>query len=194
MLRLVLLRHGEAEGNRERRFLGLTDTPLTQAGETQAAEAAQRIPAVEHVYVSPLRRCRQTAGLVWPGVEQTVVEGLRETDFGPFEGKTHAELKDEPLYRQWLADPENPALDGLVERETDCARRAEQALRTVLQDAAAGGCSRVGVVSHGGTLMSLLNRCGRPAWPYYDWRMDNCGGWLVRWEDGSKQLTVEGRI
>ena len=105
MLRLVLLRHGEAEGNRERRFLGLTDAPLTQAGETQAAEAAQRIPAVEHVYVSPLRRCRQTAGLVWPGVEQTVVEGLRETDFGPFEGKTHAELKDEPLYRQWLADP-----------------------------------------------------------------------------------------
>ena len=103
-------------------------------------------------------------------------------------------MKDEPLYRQWLADPENPALDGLVERETDCARRAEQALRTVLQDAAAGGCSRVGVVSHGGTLMSLLNRCGRPARPYYDWRMDNCSGWLVQWEDESKQLTVEGRI
>lgn len=66
MLRLVLLRHGEAEGNRERRFLGLTDAPLTQVGETQAAEAAQKIPAVEHVYVSPLCRCRQTAGLVWP--------------------------------------------------------------------------------------------------------------------------------
>ena len=103
-------------------------------------------------------------------------------------------MKDEPLYRQWLADPENPALAGLVECEADCARRAELALRTVLQDAAAGGCSRVGVVSHGGTLMSLLNRCGRPARPYYDWRMDNCSGWLVQWEDETKQLTVEGRI
>lgn len=191
MLRLVLLRHGEAVGNRERRFLGLTDEPLTRAGELQAARTARWIPPVEHLYVSPMLRCRQTAGLVWPGVEQTVVSGLRETDFGPFEGKNHGELEADGRYQRWLRDPEDPELAALLESPRAAAQRAGRALTEALDDALARRYLQVGVVSHGGTLMSLLAEYGRPVRPYYDWNMENCGGYLVRWDGLTGLLQVE---
>lgn len=47
-------------------------------------------------------RCRQTAALLFPGVEQRQVPQLRECAFGRFEEKTWEELKDDPLYRAWM--------------------------------------------------------------------------------------------
>ena len=53
-------------------------------------------------------RCAQTADLLWPGGAQRVIAQLRETDFGPFEGKNHRELEQDPLYRRWLAGEYTP--------------------------------------------------------------------------------------
>ena len=96
-MELILMRHGTTQGNLERRFIGTLDVPLLPQGEELARRVGATLPAVEHIYRSPLQRCRRTAELLWPGVEMTVVDELRESDFGPFEGKNHEELKDDPL-------------------------------------------------------------------------------------------------
>ena len=114
------------------------------------------MPAVEHIYVSPLIRCRQTAMLLWPKQEQTIIPQLRETDFGPFEGKNHEELKDDPLYNRWMSEPDDPTIVPQVEDPVSCAMRATEGLKLVAAQAKERGFETVGVVSHGGTLMSIL--------------------------------------
>lgn len=172
-MEVILVRHGLTQGNKEKRFVGRLDIPLAPEGEAMARETAPLMPKVEHLYVSPMLRCRQTADLLWPGVPRTYVEDLKETDFGPFEGKKHAELQEDPVYLQWLAG--TLAVGEPVE---ECARRGAQALSLVGRDAAEHGYERVGVVSHGGLLMSVLSRYGRPARAnYYDWTIPNCGGY-----------------
>lgn len=193
-MKLILVRHGVTKENLERRFLGVTDVPLAPEGAAQAVEAARRMPAVDHIYVSPLIRCRQTATLVWPTVGQTVIPELRETDFGPFEGKTHEELQDDPLYDQWLSYPDDPTIVPRVENIVACALRATRALEELTARAKADGCECVGVVSHGGTLMSMLTRHGRPTRDYYNWRMDNCSGYVAELDPEELLLHIRKTI
>ena len=187
-MELILIRHGTTQGNKERRFIGVLDVPLATEGEELARRVAPTLPAVDHVYRSPLVRCARTAELLWPEAEETVIPQLRETDFGPFEGKNHEELKDDPLYQQWISAADFARIP-VGESAEQVVERAGEGLRLLLSDAKEHGYERVGVVSHGGTLMGLLWRFGRPEREYYGWMCPNCGGYraLVR-ED---PLTLE---
>ncbi|MEW1753829.1 bifunctional RNase H/acid phosphatase [Streptomyces angustmyceticus] len=98
---LVLLRHGETPLTPEKRFSGSggTDPALSAAGRRQAEATAAALAArgtIQAVVSSPLRRCRETAGAVAErlGLEVRIEEGLRETDFGAWEGLTFAEVRE----------------------------------------------------------------------------------------------------
>ncbi|WP_431044709.1 bifunctional RNase H/acid phosphatase [Streptomyces sp. P1-3] len=98
---LVLLRHGETALTPEKRFSGSggTDPELSPAGRRQAEQAAAVLAArgtVQAVVSSPLRRCRETAETVAArlGLDVRIDEGLRETDFGAWEGLTFAEVRE----------------------------------------------------------------------------------------------------
>ncbi|MFC9237597.1 bifunctional RNase H/acid phosphatase [Streptomyces decoyicus] len=97
----VLLRHGETPLTPEKRFSGSggTDPALSAAGRRQAEETAAGLAArgtIQAIVSSPLRRCRETAGAVADrlGLEVRIEEGLRETDFGAWEGLTFAEVRE----------------------------------------------------------------------------------------------------
>ncbi|WP_327702568.1 bifunctional RNase H/acid phosphatase [Streptomyces decoyicus] len=97
----VLLRHGETPLTPEKRFSGSggTDPALSAAGRRQAEATAAGLAArgtIQAVVSSPLRRCRETAGAVADrlGLEVRIEEGLRETDFGAWEGLTFAEVRE----------------------------------------------------------------------------------------------------
>ncbi|WP_432015343.1 bifunctional RNase H/acid phosphatase [Streptomyces cucumeris] len=97
----VLLRHGETALTPEKRFSGSggTDPELSPVGRRQAELVASALAArgtVQAIVSSPLRRCRETAGAVAArlGLEVRIDEGLRETDFGAWEGLTFAEAKE----------------------------------------------------------------------------------------------------
>ncbi|MCM2414443.1 MULTISPECIES: bifunctional RNase H/acid phosphatase [unclassified Streptomyces] len=97
----VLLRHGETALTPEKRFSGSggTDPELSATGRRQAECAAEAFAArgtVQEIVSSPLRRCRETAGAVAArlGLEVRIEEGLRETDFGAWEGLTFGEVRE----------------------------------------------------------------------------------------------------
>ncbi len=188
-MELILIRHCATKGNLEHRFIGVTDEPISPSGRTAAIEAAPRLPRVGHVYLSPLLRCRQTADLLWPGIATTVIPDLRETDFGPFEGKNHAELAGDSLYNAWISSPD-PTVIPAVESVSACGVRACRALEALFSDARRRGLTCAGVVSHGGTIMSMLAQYGRPARDYYSWNMPNCAGFSVKAEDHSLLLNM----
>ncbi|MFD9812516.1 bifunctional RNase H/acid phosphatase [Streptomyces sp. NPDC059080] len=98
---LVLLRHGETALTPQKRFSGSGggDPELSPAGLRQAEAAAAALAArgtIEAVVSSPLRRCRQTAAVVAGrlGLDVRVEDGLRETDFGAWEGLTFGEVRE----------------------------------------------------------------------------------------------------
>ena len=109
---LVLLRHGETALTPEKRFSGSggTDPGLSDVGRRQAVAVAESLAArgtVQAVVSSPLRRCQETARTVAArlGLDVRTEDGLRETDFGAWEGLTFGEVREK--YRAdldaWLA-------------------------------------------------------------------------------------------
>lgn len=117
----VLLRHGETPLTPEKRFSGSggTDPELSATGRDQAARAAVHFAAlgtVQEIVSSPLRRCRETAAAVAErlGLDVRIEDGLRESDFGAWEGLTFGEVREryEDDLTAWLADPETAPTGG----------------------------------------------------------------------------------
>ncbi|MFF2536504.1 bifunctional RNase H/acid phosphatase [Streptomyces cyaneofuscatus] len=117
----VLLRHGETLLTPEKRFSGSggTDPELSAVGRDQAARAAAHFAAlgtVQEIVSSPLRRCRETAAAVADrlGLDVRIEDGLRETDFGAWEGLTFGEVRERygDDLTTWLADPEAAPTGG----------------------------------------------------------------------------------
>ncbi|WP_369270697.1 bifunctional RNase H/acid phosphatase [Streptomyces sp. R11] len=118
----VLLRHGETPLTPQKRFSGSggTDPSLSDVGREQAERvgaALARRGTIQAVVASPLARTRETAGIVAArlGLDVSVDDGLRETDFGAWEGLTFGEVRERHPddLNAWLADPEaRPTGDG----------------------------------------------------------------------------------
>ena len=107
MIKLWLIRHGKTEGNKLSRYIGTTDEPLCQEG----TEFLHKMdyPKVQAVYVSPLKRCVQTAEILFPGEPVHIIEELAECDFGEFENKNYKELEGNPHYQEWIDSKEMAA-------------------------------------------------------------------------------------
>lgn len=117
-VRLILVRHGEAGGNREMRYLGSSDVRLTERGRAQAEQLARTLVAfrLDAIYTSPLLRAAETAHIVSreAGHAPRVEPDLRESAYGAWEGLTRAEaLASAPeLLRRWETDPDVAPPDG----------------------------------------------------------------------------------
>jgi probable phosphoglycerate mutase len=105
---IVLVRHGETDWNRERRFQGHADPSLNDVGRAQALELARILAGepFERVYSSPLRRALETAEIVAAGRGVAVEpdETLLEVDVGSWSGLTvdEVEVRFPAGYRRWL--------------------------------------------------------------------------------------------
>ncbi|MFI8361454.1 bifunctional RNase H/acid phosphatase [Streptomyces sp. NPDC085612] len=117
----VLLRHGETALTPQKRFSGSggSDPELSPAGRRQAAAVAEALAArgtIQTVVSSPLRRCRETAAAVADrlGLAVTVEEGLREVDFGAWEGLTFGEVQERfpDDLKAWLDSPKAAPTGG----------------------------------------------------------------------------------
>ncbi|MFI1488310.1 bifunctional RNase H/acid phosphatase [Streptomyces sp. NPDC020747] len=118
---LVLLRHGETPLTPQKRFSGSggSDPALSDTGRHQAERVATALAArgtVQDVISSPLARCRETAAIVAArlGLDVRIEDGLRETDFGAWEGLTFAEVRERypDDMNAWLSSPDAEPTDG----------------------------------------------------------------------------------
>lgn len=111
--RLLLVRHGETDWNRDKRFQGQIDVPLNETGRFQAAQAADCLKVVPiHAAVSsPMLRPKETADKILtyhPDVPLTLSEPLQEIGHGLWEGKFEHEIEAAypGLLQQWQRAPE----------------------------------------------------------------------------------------
>lgn len=185
MIRLLFIRHGATAGNLEKRYIGRTDEPLCEQGIAQIEMLKARGLKADRVFVSPMKRTRQTAQILFPGQLYEVVDGFRETDFGIFEGKTAQELADNEAYQQWVdSGCQKPIPDG--ESAATFKTRCCQAF--LEQTGKLPDNSTAVFVVHGGTIMAILEAFARPKKDFYFYHIKNGEVVCVNVQDG--EITV----
>lgn len=184
-MRIVFIRHGKTPGNLSKRYIGRTDEPLCAEG---ADELRLRIyPRCDAVICSPMKRCIQTAEIIYQGQETAIFPELRECDFGDFEGKNYLELSGSKDYQKWIdsggkiAFPNGESPDEFRKRCISGFQRAVSEYREA-QSAA--------FVVHGGTIMSIMDKYAVPHLGYYDWQIANGCGFVTEF-DGEKITVLE---
>ncbi len=139
--RLYLVRHGETMANREYRYIGTRDDPLSPLGETQALQLAEGLSGlpIAAVYSSPLQRTYYTAIQIAArhSLEIQRVYALRECDFGTWEGLSRAEVlerspEDSQRLREWehntsVAPPDGESFEALQQRVIAAVERLAHA-------------------------------------------------------------------
>ncbi len=120
-MRLYLVRHGESSGNKENRFRGRTDFPLTDNGRKQAEEVANYLLSkdvkIEKIFSSPLVRALETAQIIGKTLKVNVEidESFNNIKLGPWEGKKKDYIKENypKEWDIWVNNPELLKLEGM---------------------------------------------------------------------------------
>jgi len=153
--RLVLVRHGESEGNSRIRLIGSGDPPLSSEGRAQmlAARAALAGQVIDAVVASPSRRSWQSA-LALTGADEVRLEAdFREIHFGRWEGRRVDEIRvaDPVLYEKWREGaPEFEYPGG--ELRADFRARVERGLDGLMRS----GATSALLVGHKGVIRHLV--------------------------------------
>ena len=179
-MRLYMIRHGETKGNREQRYVGTTDEGLLPESFTRLKN--RKMPEVDKLYISPMKRCVETAGLLYPYCEPVVVEEFRECDFGEFEYRNYAELNGNPAYQHFIdtmGAEGFPGGESLQEFQERCLRGMERILGEITDGESLREEQNIGLVIHGGTIMSLLDKYSYPHRDYYEWQTGNGSGYAA---------------
>ncbi|MBB5055434.1 putative phosphoglycerate mutase [Granulicella aggregans] len=161
MAELWLIRHGETEWSLSGAHTSRTDISLTDHGRVRAEElkAYLKGKTFAAVFTSPMQRARETCKIAGYGDVAVVDEGLREWDYGIFEGKTTKEIRAEsgnPAWSVWI----DPITDG--ETAEHVGERADGVIARSL--AAAGDGGTVALFAHAHILRILAARwIGLPA-------------------------------
>ena len=104
-MKIYLLRHGETAYNVDHRYQGVTDIPLSPVG-LAALKQADFSPKT--VYVTPLKRTKQTAEILFPTAEYVPVNDLSEMNFGVFEGRNYKEMEHDTAAHGWILTAKAP--------------------------------------------------------------------------------------
>ena len=202
-MKIVFIRHLKTPGNEKRQYIGRTDENLSEQAveefrQRQEQSTGGLYPPVQHVIASPLKRCIQTAELIYPGQEISVEPMLRECDFGEYEQKTYEELKNEPEYIRWMESGGMTVFPG-GEEQTSFRRRCVDGVKRWIARLLEDGADSAAFVVHGGTIMAVLSELAEDKHEFYHWQVENGGGYVAEvsgeeWRNSRKVLRVTQRI
>ena len=156
--RLLLVRHGEVETRYQKKFGGWIDMNLSPNGRRQARILADylRHKTLDAIYASPMKRVQQTVAptLKLNGHAQTILDGLREINFGDWTGLGWQEVEDRFKFRshEWL---EQIQYHGVPKGESARVfrHRVEPCLRRII---ARHRGQNVAIFCHGGVIRMML--------------------------------------
>ncbi len=155
---LVFLRHGLSLGNKEKKFTGQLDLPLTEIGEAQGLAASAYVAerfSVAAIYASDLSRAKETVRGLSDALALPIVEckDLREIDVGIWQGMEIEEVKRcyPDQIAHYKSDPATFRFEG-GEAYADVAARAGRAVAEIAERHAGG---TVAIATHGGVIRAL---------------------------------------
>lgn len=171
MKRVVFIRHGLTMGNSKQKYIGSTDEGLCNEGINEAlrlrdyyeSKAGRFHYPLGNLFVSPKKRCTETADIVFTDAPKETVNDLRECDFGLFEGKNYIDLADEPLYKKWVEEECMTQIPG-GENPKDFIERSVKAFEECMDRTKDKAC----FVVHGGTIRAIVSALSEEKIDFYD--------------------------
>ncbi len=175
------IRNALTDENLEGKYIGHTDVELSEYGKQQLTQTKNELiyPPVDAVFTSPLKRCVQTAEILYPDKKPIVIDGFIEYNFGEFENKTAEQLKKYEEFPRWLAG-EKGVKPPYGESNEEFAQRVCSTFSKVAQGLMKTGTTSVAIVTHGGVIMSILAAYGIPEYPMHEWLTPNGCGFTVK--------------
>ncbi len=156
-----------------RRYIGTTDEDIS---DTKCL--ARIYPPCDFLFSSPMRRCIQTASIIYPNREIKICPALRECDFGGFENKSFEDLKDSPDYREWFDSGGKLPFPG-GETHADFKKRCVDGFYGALSGMKIGAAA---FVIHGGSIMAVMQTLF--GGNFYDYQTENGGGYIFELKGG----------
>lgn len=177
MYKIIFIRHGKTQGNAERRYIGATDESLCPEGISQLKN--NTYPEAGRIIASPMKRCVETAKIIYPGKNIETEYDMRECDFGIFEGKNYEELQGNIEYQRWIDSggnidfPGGESINAFKYRCTDAFERITS-----------NNVENLSFVVHGGTIMAIMEKYDAKHKNYYDYQVKNGSGFICDYSDG----------
>jgi len=177
-MEISFIRHGMTKGNAEKRYIGVTDEPLSPEGIAEFIN--KNYPPVDFVVVSGMKRCIETAEIIYPHNNAIIDSRLNECNFGDFEGKNYVELSGRDDYQRWIeSNGKLPFPNG--ESLESFKYRCIGAFKDIVQEHHYK--KSVAFIVHGGTIMSILEAFCDNGKSYFDYMCGNADGFICTWEN-----------
>lgn len=183
-MKIIFIRHGLTKGNEEKRYIGSTEESLSVKGIEEIKNRSY--PDTDAVFVSPMRRCIETAKIIYPNIKYIICNDFRECDFGIFEGKNYNELKNNSVYQKWIDSMGTMPIPGGESHEqfkTRCCKEFSNIAGSLHKTAA--------LVVHGGTIMAVLEKYAYPKYGFYSYQVKNGCGYITEFENGQLKIITE---
>jgi broad specificity phosphatase PhoE len=165
---LILVRHGETEGQSSIRYHGRSDVALSDLGRAQMRAAREAISRshgglrFQTVFTTPLVRACEGARLIaGETADLVIVEEFAEVHFGLFEGLTAEEIRERypAEFARWNADRLGADFTyPQGESRAAFAARVERGVDRMLAIWSPAGAGRALVVAHRGVIRAIVNR------------------------------------
>lgn len=157
-MKIILVRHGETLGNLEKKYIGKTDETLCDAGIKKILDfvSKKKYPDADVVFSSPMKRCLETAALIFPEKKIFVLKKFTEIDFGSFEGKNFCELEKNPDYKRWISSGGKTDFPN-GEKKSHFIKRSIGSFFTMVKKAQKLDAKKICAVIHGGNIMAVLS-------------------------------------
>lgn len=178
--KIHLIRHGKTAANTEGRYIGRTDLPLSPEGLRELLDMKETMvyPGAARFYSAPLTRCKQTMEVLYPGVQVKTVEGLTECDFGEWENKSIAQLKNDTAFAEWMEGTSGEIPGG--ESTKEFGERVCAAFEAVVDDLLRSGETEAVICTHGGVIMMLMMTYALPKLAMGDCVVNPGNGFTLR--------------
>ena len=186
------IRCGITDGNIKGQYIGSTDLPLCLEGRRQLYNLrdSMEYPGAAALLTSPMKRCTETATILYPDMKQLEIAELRECDFGEIEGMTAEQLKEQKDFAQWMAADKDFAPYG-GESGEHFSSRVCGAFEQIVGGLLKTGTTSSIIMTHGGIISMLLSRYGLPRAQPTDWACEPGCGYSVRIHP---QLWMTGQV
>ena len=220
-LELYLIRHGKTLCNEQKLYCGSSDIHLSENGKRELLELKAlsdlnnqneknlsksekldidntnfKYPKCEKYYTSGAKRANETLEILYPEVEYECIKEFFEYNFGDFEMKSYDMLKENELYINWIMDLKGKVSGFNGESKAEYRERISSAFNKFINKCISENLKSVLLVSHGGTIGTILELFYSNEKSFYEWQPP-CGlGYklVVLWDEKEKTIKIDNNI
>lgn len=176
-MQIILIRHGKTKSNLENKIISDTDEQLCQEGIESLLNV--EYPDVCKVISSPMKRCIQTASIIYLNKSIQINSNLRQFCFKQWEGRQYEDIKS--IYQQYFDEVVDTQIQLYIEQT--CTSFENLVYNNV-------DASPLGIVTHGGQIKVILSRYVYPKRNFSSWKVKNGGAYLLDFDLKNKKASV----